>query len=130
LTALEPIIRRQLEQDRSTDTHPSNLHATLPTAFHPHRPPPVRAARLPHPAAVHAAAGAAGRVAESTRSRGEVLAAVDALDAGLTIKELRCRRSGVELLLDWLQSFPGVSCQQSLAGRRRRRGRLGLGRPG
>jgi len=118
-------VEQDVEQDRYVDPVPAPRGRGPRTARRPSEQHDFRTPTLPTPQLARPSVWP-----ESTRSRGEVLAAVDALDAGLTIKELRRRRSGVELLLDWLQSFPGVSCQQSLAGRRRRRGRLGLGGPG
>ncbi len=100
-------VEQDVEQDRYVDPVPAPRGRGPRTARRPSEQHDFRTPTLPTPQLARPSVWP-----ESTRSRGEVLAAVDALDAGLTIKELRRRRSGVELLLDWLQSFPGVSWQQ------------------
>lgn len=49
---------------------------------------------------------------ETARSQHDIVDLVDALEAGATDGELRRRRLGVTLLLDWLSDFPGTTWQQ------------------
>jgi integrase len=48
----------------------------------------------------------------STRSRTELLQALDELEGPIASKELTRRRAGLGMLLDWLEPFPGQSWQQ------------------
>ncbi|MGB8022217.1 MAG: hypothetical protein WCF04_13390, partial [Candidatus Nanopelagicales bacterium] len=48
----------------------------------------------------------------SQRSYEEVVAAVETLEADVSLRERRRRLLGVEVLLDWLLGFPGESWQQ------------------
>ena len=50
--------------------------------------------------------------AEASLSRQDLLARVEALEAGEKPKERRRRLVGVGLVLDWLEAFPGESWQQ------------------
>ena len=48
----------------------------------------------------------------TARGREEILAALNDLEANVPGKELNRRRAGLNLLLDWLEQFPGGSWQQ------------------
>ena len=50
--------------------------------------------------------------AHTARGREELLAALEEMEADATCKEVRRRRHGVSLLLDWLEQFPGAGWQQ------------------
>lgn len=50
--------------------------------------------------------------AESTLSREDLLVRVEALEVGVTRKEMHRRLTGADLVLSWLAGFPGASWQQ------------------
>ena len=52
---------------------------------------------------------------QSVCSREEILTALDLLEPGVAVKERNRRRVGMNLLMDWLSGFEGISWQQRWA---------------